>query len=468
MLKKKNSKIVKYRRYPVLNIGTVMFGLVFIYMIACVVMYLNTNHVTGYEVRSGTLSGNYRYSALVLKEELIINASQSGSVSYYARERSKVGKGGSVCAVDESGQSAEVVQDQVSELPENIDNASLNRLKGTISTFSTSFNPDTYQEIYDFQAEIESTILELTDEQSLADIGDSGGNLSGLMNLSSAPEEGIVVYSVDGYEDLQAEEVTGQEFDRKDYQRTNLRSGKAVTSGAPLYKLITDENWSMIIPLDTKMATELADKSSVRFRFLKDGTIFNADFSIFQNGEAYFGKLDMQNSLIRYAADRFLDIELLLERQSGLKILNSAVARKEFYKIPKEYATYEGEQPREIGLLRETYTSDGSAETKYIMATVYDEDEQDDSFYVDVNLFKEGDYVIKKDSSNKYQLKDRESLEGVYNINKGYAVFREIKVIDENEEYCIVEEGSTFGLSQYDYIVLDASTVDDEEIVTVY
>ena len=72
---------------------------------------------------------------------------------------------------------------------------------------------------------------------------------------------------------------------------------------------------------------------------------------------------------------------------------------------------------------------------------------------------------MKKDSSKKYQVSGTGSLQGVYNINKGYAVFREIKIIDENEEYCIVEAGSSYGLSQYDRIVLNADTVNDEDIV---
>ncbi len=37
---------------------------------------------------------------------------------------------------------------------------------------------------------------------------------------------------------------------------------------------------------------------------------------------------------------------------------------------------------------------------------------------------------------------DEETLYGVYNINKGYAVFREVTIIDENEEYCIVESNN--------------------------
>lgn len=69
------------------------------------------------------------------------------------------------------------------------------------------------------------------------------------------------------------------------------------------------------------------------------------------------------------------------------------------------------------------------------------------------------------DSTKRFLVSDVETLEGVYNINKGYAVFREITVIDENEEYCIVEEGSVYGLAQYDHIALDASTVNDEDIV---
>ena len=64
-----------------------------------------------------------------------------------------------------------------------------------------------------------------------------------------------------------------------------------------------------------------------------------------------------------------------------------------------------------------------------------------------------------------YTISDSETREGVYNINKGYAVFREITILDKNEEYCIIEEGATFGLSEYDHIALDASTVNDQDII---
>ena len=57
------------------------------------------------------------------------------------------------------------------------------------------------------------------------------------------------------------------------------------------------------------------------------------------------------------------------------------------------------------------------------------------------------------------------SLIGVYNINKGYADFTAITILSSNEEYAIVKSNTTYGLSEYDYIVLDASTVNADDFV---
>ena len=155
-----------------------------------------------------------------------------------------------------------------------------------------------------------------------------------------------------------------------------------------------------------------------------------------------------------------MEIELLLNRQSGLKIPNTAIAEKVFYRIPKEYVTENEQTENEITLRKETYDTDGSAVVRIITATVYDKTDND--YYVDTSLFEEGDYVLMKDSSKRYQISDTQTLTGVYNINKGYPIFREITILDENQEYCIVESNSAYGLAQYDQIALDASTVKDD------
>lgn len=72
--------------------------------------------------------------------------------------------------------------------------------------------------------------------------------------------------------------------------------------------------------MNKEMESELDGRKSIRFRFLKDGTIFSGDFSILHNNDGSFGKIDMETSLIRYSGERFLEIELLLDRTTGLKI----------------------------------------------------------------------------------------------------------------------------------------------------
>ena len=65
---KKNGKITKYKRYSFFNIGTLLFSIVFIYLIICIFMYLTESHITAYEVTRGSITGNYRFHAFSLRD----------------------------------------------------------------------------------------------------------------------------------------------------------------------------------------------------------------------------------------------------------------------------------------------------------------------------------------------------------------------------------------------------------------
>ena len=123
--------------------------------------------------------------------------------------------------------------------------------------------------------------------------------------------------------------------------------------------------------------------------------------------------------------------------------------------------------PSEISVLCPVVDKNGAESVKTKTVTVYDKAD-DGSFLVDCTSFNEGDVIRKQNSQKTYTIGETETINGVYNINKGYAIFREITIVDENEEYCIVEAGSTFGLAQYDHIALNADTVNDEDIVIHY
>ena len=62
-------------------------------------------------------------------------------------------------------------------------------------------------------------------------------------------------------------------------------------------------------------------------------------------------------------------------------------------------------------------------------------------------------------------LRETAPLQGVYNVNKGYAVFRKVEILFQNQEYTIVDTGTNFGISLYDHIALDASSIAENEII---
>ena len=113
--------------------------------------------------------------------------------------------------------------------------------------------------------------------------------------------------------------------------------------------------------------------------------------------------------------------------------------------------------------MRESYAEDGSVSTEFVPTTIYNSTETD--YYVDDSSLKIGDYIIKPDSNDKYPISKKATLIGVYNINKGYADFKQIIILYQNTEYAIVQSNTQYGLSVYDYIVLDASTVSENDFV---
>ena len=91
MADNKMTNIAVYRKKTHINIGIIIFGAVFIYLFATVLMYLTNKHVSAYEVREGSIVKDNTYTGFVIREESTITADRDGYVNYFAPEESKVG-----------------------------------------------------------------------------------------------------------------------------------------------------------------------------------------------------------------------------------------------------------------------------------------------------------------------------------------------------------------------------------------
>lgn len=80
----KRSKIKKYKKPVNLNIGMIIFGAIFFYVVVCVIIYFQTSHIVRYEVKEGSLATDNIYRGIIIREETIVYAQASGYINFYA------------------------------------------------------------------------------------------------------------------------------------------------------------------------------------------------------------------------------------------------------------------------------------------------------------------------------------------------------------------------------------------------
>lgn len=448
-----------------INLGLVVFGVLIIYLGVLVFSYFKSEHITPYEVTMGSLAVNNTYMGVALREEIPIEADYSGYVNYYAREGEKVSKGSMIYTIDSTGKLSDMVSSTDTTNENTLSDADLFEIKSDISEFANSFDPKDFEYTYNFKYDIEGTVLKLENYRVLSGIEKvNSANYSDAVSFGYAPTSGVLVYSIDGYEDVSVEQLSPELMDPNEYlnKKSSFHSGDLIAETDDAYKLITSDNWSIIIEIDEERAQELADETYVEVRFLKNNyKSWGATTVLHQNGLTYL-KLDFNNSMITFASDRFIEIELLLNTQKGLKIPNSSIVERAFFLIPEGYYTEGGAQGNP-GFVRETYLEDGSKSTEFVEASVYAN--VDGNYYVDETVFNVGDKLVKPESSEVYTVSKQDTLIGVYNINKGYADFKEITVLNSNDEYSIVKSNSEYGLNVYDHIVLKGDTVSDSDFI---
>ena len=189
----------------------------------------------------------------------------------------------------------------------------------------------------------------------------------------------------------------------------------------------------------------------------------NVNYTLTERAGQNYLILSLKNSMVRYAMERYVEVELLLSEETGLKIPNTSIVEKEFYTVPKDFFLKGGDTASD-GLLVKHVDEDGNETTEFISPTIYYETEN--ACYIDSEEIQAGETLLKQNSSEQYVLgSDTAVLKGVYNINKGYAVFKQIDILYQNEEYTVVRTGTSYGIALYDHIALDGSKVKENELV---
>lgn len=457
-------EIVKYRNSGNFNIGVVIFLIIILYVLFNIFSYFTKSHIAEYQVQQGTIASNNIYQGIIVRDETVVYTDYSGYINYYVKNASKVSANDVVYSIDTDGSISKAIANSGSST-DGISKENLSAISSELDTFMKDYDANHFSESYTFLNNLNTEIAQSINNSALAELSDKVNQAEANQTFyqMKSNDDGVIVYEVDGFENYTIEDIIASEINYNDYKAIHLFEKDEVKKSDPVYKRINSENWNIIIPISEELAKELNESSSVKIRFCKDDFTTNASCSIMKQDEEYFLNISLQKAMIRYANDRFIDVELVMSEKTGLKIPQSAITTKEFFTIPKEYFTVGGDSS-EPGLMIKQMV-DGENTVKVVNPTLYYETEE--FYYVDNEVVSEGDYVLKADSQSTYQIgTDKGTLVGVYNINKGYAIFKQINIIYENEEYAIVETKTAYGISLYDHIALDASEMKENQLTS--
>ncbi len=464
--RRRRSKIVSVRGKRPINIDIVFFGAVAVYICVICYMAMSSEHIAGYEVNTGSLSVNHTYTGFAVREERVCTADTTGYVSYYAREGERVSGSSLIYTIDEKGE----INAQIRQNAEGVDltDENFSTLRGSIRSYISEYDSMEFSKVYDFQTSLAGSVMDLMNQNMLDSLEDTGED--SMFSRVYADDIGILEYYTDGYEDVTVESMTEEMLDSSGYEKQNLKK-ELVQAGEQIYKLSLSEKWSLVVPLTEEEAAgfQEEERKFMEVEFDRDHTTAWADFSIIHVGSIPCARLDFNNSMVRFADLRYIEVEFQVEDETGLKIPNTAIVEKDFYLVPQNFLV-ENEGGR--GFMKEVYDQNGQANAVFVDMTLYYADEE--NYYIDPKESDSvtgqikipiGTFLVEPDSQERFQVGTNRTLQGVYNINKGFTQFRQISILYQNEEFALVEEGTGYGLTVYDRIVLNGEAVDEDEVI---
>lgn len=453
------------------NIGIAVFAVILVYIIVCLYLSSKSESIKGYQVKEGSLSDNRTYVGIALREEHRVTSDNSGYINYFVREGDRASYNNLIYCIDETGKLSELIGKSPIE-DNTLSEAELTSLRQDIQLFSKTFDEELFDDSTVFRSKILNNLSLIENRRIIEDLSIiTASESNDIIDYVRAKDPGIVVFSDDKFCNLIASDLNASDFSEEaisEYSPVTVCNDTLIEKDGFVYKYINNENWSIVIMVPSEDLSYITSEDYVEVKFLKTGETSWAKVSYVNSFEGNsFVELCFTNSMVTFCKDRYVDIELLLDRDYGLKVPNSSIAEKEFYLIDKDFVMH-NDDTNEYYVFRKEYGENGETITTP-KVDIYKED--DDVYYVDTfsldygNILLNESVPITTDNEGSFIVSKVGTLIGVYNINKGYAEFNRVEILYSNDEYSLVNPYSQYGLRAYDYIALDASCVTNKDFV---
>lgn len=454
--------IIRVKKRKNVNIGIVVFLVILVYIVFYVYTFLTKTEIPLYEVQPGEIYTTSQCDGMILREEELVYTEIGGYLNYYFGEGSRLAKNSTVYSIDSNRDMYDLLSGSATEI--KLSGNDLADLKHLLQKTLITTNDE--KNIIEKKAEITTGYQRLIDEmlmEELNQIVTSTGIISNF-HVVNTEKSGIISYMMDEYTDYTIQDVTAECFKNQNTSGS-LYSSDLVAANSPVYKIISGDHWSIIALVDETLYGQLLGKETVTVT-LDNELKLSAPINCYRKDNTCFVEITMDKYLANYTSKRFIKVKFEVEYVEGLKIPETAITFKDYYRIPEEYLVLGGnENERTKGILVEEFNTE-TGTTQYTFHETEIFYSADGFCYIDCNSFPKETYISTPDMSARVMLYTFvNKLEGAFNINKGYTVFKRIERLNTANGYVIVKKNSVSGLSAYDHIVLDVSKAEEDRII---
>ena len=448
-----SKKIIPYRKKRIINVGVIIFLLVFFYLILILVKFATRKQIRYNEVVEGSMSENKTHTGLILRDESVQVSPDGGYINIYMRDGKRAAVGSRVYSLDATGDLKKLMEASAGK-EDTISDSSVIEMKKKLSNFASNYSDSDFEYVYDTKYLLDNAASEYSNLINIENI-DNISNENGLrLNVVTSPYSGEISYAMDDIAEKKEEDLTKSDFDTSKHPISYIKNEQLIEAETKVYRIVNSESWSIYFEFEKGEEELYAEKKALTVKFKSNGLTLTGDYSVVETKDGYsLGKLTFDKYMVQFISNRYAEFDIQSSVVNGLKIPSKCVLEKDFYTIPVEYMAKGGDGVSD-GFYKQV-DKDGTTSTVFVPEDIIKITDTNCYISTENKDIASGDKLIKPDSNEIFEVSNKEKLLGVYNINKGFTVFKNIDILGSNKEFYIVDKGTKYGLKVYDHILLN-------------
>ncbi len=451
---------------------------------------MTSDNVDSMVLKSIDVTKNDAYQGIIIRDEKVYNTEVDGYLTLIAKDLEKVKKGSLLYSV--SQETDTTLDDELSKVEDDIFNLQTFReeysnyrkdidfIQGNIQKGIDTFSYNSYGDINalndDIRNNLETRKQIVFADQRITDSTkiDAKENLESKIDSNStkvyADDGGIVSYNFDGLEATINPEVMNDFTIEQTKMDSTFKHNEniQIAKGAPILRIVKSNTWYIGTYIDKKEGQSLKVSDNRSLFINVDGTFKEIPARVKYISENVdknvYVIFELRSYMQEFMNKRNVEVALKTLTYMNIKVPKSAIATKEYLKIPVSYVV---ETDKKVVIKK---LEDGTTQSSPI--TIEGKDATGEYYYIDKSkndLLVGGSLVNPNNAAETYLIPEITNISGVYKINNGIANFEKIEInteIDstyEESDFVYILPSST--LKEYDRILTHADSISEGEII---